>query len=143
MYAVNVRGMFFCIQAVAIQSMIPRKTGAIVNIASQVGIVGCPMCIPYCTSKAAVVQITRAAAIEWAAYNIRVNAVAPAWTVTDMTTTFFTNAPELKPHEIAKIPLHRIGTVDEVAPAVCFLASDAASMITGTVLPIDGGWTAQ
>ncbi len=142
-FAVNARGMFFCMQAAAVQSMIPRKKGAIVNIASQVGLVGAPMCIPYCSSKATVVQMTRAAALEWAAHNIRVNAVAPVWTDTNMSRTVFAKVPELKPFEIAKIPLGRIAEVKDIAPAVCFLASDLASMITGTTLAVDGGWTAQ
>lgn len=141
--AVNVKGLFFCNQAVAIQSMIPRKSGAIVNIASQVGLVGCKMCIPYNTSKAAVVQITRAEALEWADYNIRVNAVAPQWVRTPLSDSLFEGKPEWEAEEIAKVPLHRIATVDEIAPAICFLASGLASMITGITLPVDGGWTAQ
>ena len=142
--SVNTKGLFFCNQAVATQSMIPRKTGAIVNIASQTGIVGCPMCIAYSVSKAGVVQITRSEAIEWAAYNIRVNAVAPAWVLTDMSRPFWDGSkPEFEAPELAKTPLHRVAKVDEIAPAVVFLASDSASMVTGAIWSVDGGWTAQ
>ena len=140
--AVNGKGTFFCMQVVAEQSMIPRKKGSIVVISSTVGLVGAPMCIPYATSKSAVWQITRCAAIEWGAHGIRVNAVAPVWTDTAMTDSFFQKIPELKPHELAKIPLGRFASVEEVAQAVCFLASDNASLCTGAALPVDGGWTA-
>jgi len=139
----NAKGLFFTNQTVAVQSMIPRKTGAIVNVSSQVGLVGAPMCIAYCTSKAAVAQITRAEALEWAAFNIRVNAIAPGWTFTDMSNTLFNKNPGMMEHELTKIPLNRIATIEEIAPAAVFLASDFASMITGTIFPIDGGWTCQ
>ena len=139
---VNCKGTFFCMQTVAEQSMIPRKKGSIVTISSTVGLVGAPMCIPYATSKSAVWQMTRCTAIEWGQHNVRVNAVAPVWTDTEMTTTFFKKVPDLKPHEIAKIPLGRFASVEEVAQAVCFLASEQASLCTGAALPVDGGWTA-
>jgi len=140
---VNTKGLFFCNQAVAIQSMIPRKTGAIVNIGSIMGLVGGPKRAHYCASKGGVTQLTRQEAIEWAPYNIRVNAVAPTFVLTEMTKGYLGD-PEFKTYVLDKIPLqHRMVTVDEVAQAVCFLASDAAAMITGVILPIDGGWTAQ
>ena len=140
---VNTKGLFFCNQAVAVQSMIPRKTGAIVNIGSIMGLVGGPKRAHYCASKGGVTQLTRQEALEWAPYNIRVNTVAPTFVLTEMTKSYLSD-PEFKTYVLDKIPLqHRMVTVDEVAQAVCFLASDAASMITGVILPIDGGWTAQ
>lgn len=138
----NTKGLFFCNQAVAIQSMIPRKTGAIVNIASIYGLVGGPKRAAYCASKGGIVQLTRQEAIDWAPYNIRVNAVAPTFILTNMTRGYLGD-PEFKNYVLDKTPLHRLATVDDVAAAVCFLASDEANMITGAILPVDGGWTAQ
>ncbi len=139
----NTKGLFFTNQAVAVQSMIPRKKGAIVNVSSQVGLVGAPMCIAYCTSKASVVQITRAAAIEWSQYNVRVNAIAPGWVFTDLSKTLFDGNPGMMEYELSKIPLKRIAKVEDIAPTAVFLASDLANMVTGSIWPIDGGWTAQ
>jgi len=140
--SVNIKGLFFCNQAVAVQSMIPRKTGAMVNIASIFGLVGGPKRASYCASKGGVVQLTRQEAIEWAPYNIRVNAVAPTFVLTNMTRDYLTD-PEFKTYVLDNTPLHCLATVDDIAAATCFLASDAAAMITGVILPIDGGWTAQ
>lgn len=140
--SINTKGLFFCNQAVAIQSMIPRRTGAIVNIASIYGLVGGPKRATYCASKGGIVQLTRQEAIDWAPYNIRVNAVAPTFILTNMTRGYLGD-PEFKNYVLDKTPLHRLATVDDVAAAVCFLASDEANMITGAILPVDGGWTAQ
>lgn len=139
---VNTKGMFFCNQAVAIQSMIPRKSGVIINIASQMGLVGGWKRAVYCASKGGVVQLTRAEAIDWAPYNIRINAVAPTFVRTKLSEAFFKD-PVFEAYIFDNIPLHRLATGNDVAAAVCFLASDAANMITGTILPVDGGWTAQ
>ena len=140
--SVNTKGLFFCNQAVAIQSMIPRKTGAIVNIASIFGLVGGPKRASYCASKGGVVQLTRQEAIEWATYNIRINAVAPTFILTNLTRDMLKD-PEFKTYVLDNTPLHCLATVDDVAAATCFLASDAAKMITGVILPVDGGWTAH
>ncbi len=140
--SVNAKGLFFCNQTVAVQSMIPHGTGAIVNIASIFGIVGGPERLAYCASKGGVVQLTRAEAIDWAPYNVRVNALAPTFVLTDLTRTYLSD-PEAENYVLGNTPLHRAATLDDVAVATCFLASDAAKMITGVVLPIDGGWTAQ
>jgi len=142
LHSVNIKGTFFCIQAVGRQSMIPRKSGAIVVIASVVGVIGAPMCIGYNTSKAAVVQMVRSVAVEWAQHNIRINAVAPSWVLTDMA-KFVLENPEFEAAEMAKIPLHRWAKVEDVVPAVCFLASDLTGMTTGDTLLIDGGWAAH
>ena len=141
--SINTKGLFFCNQAVAIQSMIPRKSGAIVNIASIYGLVGGPKrTTAYCASKGGVVQLTRQEAIDWAPHNIRINAIAPAYVLTNLTRSLLTD-PEFKTWVLDNIPLHRLATVDDVAVATCFLASDAAKMITGVILPVDGGWTAR
>jgi len=140
--SVNIKGLFFCNQAVAVQSMIPRKTGVIVNIASIFGLVGGPKRASYCASKGGVVQLTRQEAIEWAPYNIRVNAVAPTFALTEMTKSYL-NDPEFKAYVLDNTPLHCLATVDDIAAATCFLASDAAKVITGVVLPVDAGWTAR
>ena len=140
--SVNTKGLFFCNQAVAIQSMMPLKRGAIVNIASIMGIVGGPSRLVYCASKAAVIQLARAEAVDWAPYNIRVNAVAPTYVLTNLTRELLKD-PEAEKYVLSNIPLRRLATLNDVAAAICFLASDEASMITGTVLPVDGGWTAH
>jgi len=141
--SINTKGLFFCNQAVAIQSMIPRKSGAIVNIASVYGLVGGPKrTTAYCVSKGGVVQLTRAEAIDWAPYNIRINAIAPTYVLTNLTRSLLSD-PEFKAWVLDNIPLHRLATVHDVAAAACFLASDVAKMITGVILPVDGGWTAR
>ena len=139
---INAKGLFFCNQAAAIQSMIPRKSGVIINMASQMGLVGGWKRAIYCASKGSVVQTTRAEAIDWAPYNIRVNAVAPTFVRTKLSEAFLKD-PEFNAYILENIPLHRLATVDDVAAAVCFLASDKANMITGTIFSVDGGWTAH
>jgi NAD(P)-dependent dehydrogenase (short-subunit alcohol dehydrogenase family) len=142
LHSVNAKGLFFSNQAVAKQSMIPRKNGSIVNISSAVGLVGAPMCMAYNTSKAAVAQITRSEAIEWGQHNVRVNSVAPTWVETALSAPLL-KLPGFKEHELSKIPMNRFCTLEEIADTVCFLASDRAAMITGANVPVDGGWTAQ
>ena len=133
---VNAKGLFFVMQAVATQSMIPRRAGAIVNFSSVAGLLGMaePLCSAhYSASKGAVVQITRQAAVEWAKHGIRANAVAPGGVNT-------MSRPGGPPAEMVEpIPLKRMTEPWEVAAAVCFLASDKAAMITGQILVIDGG----
>jgi NAD(P)-dependent dehydrogenase (short-subunit alcohol dehydrogenase family) len=136
---VNAKGLFFMMQAVVVQSMIPRKTGSIVNFASIAGLKGMKEPLQsahYSASKGAVVQLTRQAAVEWGKYNIRVNAVAPGGVMTD----FLKGAPpEFVKEAAALIPLGRLSQPEEIARGVCFLASSAASMVTGQILIIDGG----
>lgn len=142
LHSVNSKGLFFMNQAVAVQSMIPRRSGSIINLGSSVGLVGAPNCMPYNTSKAAVSQITRSEAVEWGKHNVRVNCVAPTWVDTDLARPLL-SLPGFIEHELTKIPLNRIAKLEEVAAAVCFLASDLAPMITGIQFPVDGGWTCQ
>ncbi|WP_455282348.1 SDR family NAD(P)-dependent oxidoreductase [[Eubacterium] cellulosolvens] len=136
----NVKGLFFCCQAVGRQSMIPRKQGVIVNISSQAGRVALPLRAAYCSSKGAVDQLTRVLAFEWAKYGVRVNAVAPTFVETPFTKEMLIDQ-EFKNYVMNKIPLKRLATPLEVANAVCFLASNQSSMITGAIIPVDGGWT--
>jgi NAD(P)-dependent dehydrogenase (short-subunit alcohol dehydrogenase family) len=137
---VNVRALWWCMQH-EIRAMTKAGRGAIVNTASIGGLVGMANVAVYCASKHAVVGLTRTAALEVAKRGVRVNAVAPAAIATDMYDRF-ANTPEIRSYLNAMHPVGRIGTSDEVAAAVVWLASDAASFVTGAVLPIDGGLTA-
>jgi NAD(P)-dependent dehydrogenase (short-subunit alcohol dehydrogenase family) len=120
------------------------RGGAIVNLASIMGLSGGGLYpnISYQTSKGAVVNMTRALAIEWAPHEIRVNAVAPTYVRTQLTAPLFEN-PALVAKIEAMTPLKRLATAEDVAAAITFLASTGAAMITGHVLPVDGGFLAQ
>ena len=138
--AVNLKGVFFCAQAVGRQ-MVRQGSGKIINMASQNGVVGYHDRAAYCSSKAGVVNLTRVLAIEWAQYQINVNAVAPTFVLTPLTEKMFANrAFSSEIHR--RIPLGRLGTPQDVVGAVVFLASAAADLITGHTLLVDGGWTA-
>jgi NAD(P)-dependent dehydrogenase (short-subunit alcohol dehydrogenase family) len=136
----NVKGLFFCCQAVGRYSMIPRKQGVIVNISSQAGKVALPLRAAYCSSKGAVDQLTRVLALEWAKYGVRVNAVAPTFVETPFTKKMLADQ-DFKNSVMNKIPLKRLATPLDVANAVCFLTTNQSSMITGAIIPVDGGWT--
>ena len=139
--AVNLKGTFFASQAVG-RVMIRQKRGCIVNMSSQAGFVALPTESIYCMTKAAISHLTKCLAIEWGRYNIRVNAVAPTFIRTPGTESALAN-PAFRAEVIERIAgLHRIGEPMDVAGAVVFLASPAASLITGHTLLIDGGWTA-
>ena len=137
---VNLRGAFFVAQAVG-RAMTEAGSGAIVNIASQMGLVGYYKRAAYCSAKAGLVNLTRVLALEWAPRGVRVNAVAPTFVRTPLTASTFAD-PELAEDIPRRIPLGRLAQPEEVAAAVVFLASPAAAMITGHTLPVDGGWTA-
>jgi NAD(P)-dependent dehydrogenase (short-subunit alcohol dehydrogenase family) len=135
----NLKGNFFTAQAVG-RVMIKQKRGVIINMSSQAGFITLDDESIYCTTKAAINHLTRNLASEWAKYHIRVNAVAPTFIETPGTEPWLSN-PEFRQNVLDRIPLGRIGKPMEVAGAVVFLASDAASLITGEVMLIDGGWT--
>jgi NAD(P)-dependent dehydrogenase (short-subunit alcohol dehydrogenase family) len=142
----NVRAAFLVAQA-AVRKMLDdparrERGGAVINVSSQMGHVGAPGRTVYCLTKHALEGLTKAMAVELAPQNIRVNSIAPTFIETPMTAPFFAK-PEFRKWVLDRIPLGRIGQLDEVASTVVFLASPAASLITGTSLLIDGGWTAQ
>jgi NAD(P)-dependent dehydrogenase (short-subunit alcohol dehydrogenase family) len=137
----NLRAVFLLSQAIG-RHMIARETGAIINIASVLGMVGEKGVLPYLASKGGVLQLTRGLALEWARHNIRVNAVAPGYVVTPLNEKELSDE-KVRARLIGKIPLRRFGTATEIAGAVVFLAADAASYVTGAVIPVDGGWLAQ
>jgi NAD(P)-dependent dehydrogenase (short-subunit alcohol dehydrogenase family) len=140
--AVNLRGTFFVGQAVG-RVMIGQGSGTIVNLGSQAGFVALPGEAVYCMTKAAISHLTKCLAVEWGRHGITVNAVAPTFIATPGTEPALAD-PEFRADVEERIAaLHRIGTPDEVAGAVVFLASPAASLITGETLMIDGGWTAR
>lgn len=140
--SVNVKGLFFASQAAA-RVMIAQGSGRIVNLSSQAGFVALPTESIYCASKAAVSHLTKCLAVEWGKYGINVNAVAPTFIRTPGTSAALSD-PEFRADVVERIAaLHRIGEPMDVAGAVVFLASPAASLITGTTLLVDGGWTAR
>jgi NAD(P)-dependent dehydrogenase (short-subunit alcohol dehydrogenase family) len=142
--AVNMTGVFLCARAAARHMIAGGRGGAVVNVASIMGLSGGGLYpnISYQTSKGAVVNMTRALAIEWAPHGIRVNAVAPTYVRTQLTAPLFED-PGMAARIEAMTPLKRLAEPADVAAAICFLASPAAAMITGHVLPIDGGFLAQ
>jgi NAD(P)-dependent dehydrogenase (short-subunit alcohol dehydrogenase family) len=139
--AVNLKGTFFTTQAVG-KVMIRQRYGRIINISSQAGFVALPTESVYCMTKAAIAHLTKCLALEWAHYNITVNAVAPTFITTPGTKKWLDDAA-FRDSVRERIPLGRIGKPREVAEPVVFLASPAASLITGETLMIDGGWTIQ
>lgn len=140
--AVNLKGTFFVSQAVG-RVMIRQKKGTIINMSSQAGFAALPAESVYCMTKAGIAHLTKCLAIEWGKHGITVNAVAPTFINTPGTEDFLSDPRRLVDTVERIAALHRIGEPMEVAGAVVFLASPAASLITGETLLIDGGWTAR
>lgn len=140
--AINLKGTFFASQAAG-RIMIRQKYGRIINMSSQAGFAALPTESIYCMTKAGIAHLTKCLAVEWGKHNITVNAVAPTFIHTPGTEDYL-SIPENRADTVERIAaLHRIGEPMEVAGAIVFLASDAASLITGHTLLIDGGWTAR
>lgn len=137
---VDLKGVFFCCQAAG-RGMVERKRGSVVTISSQNGVIGYHQRAAYCAAKAGVVNMTRVLALEWAQYGVRANSVGPTFVETDLTRRALED-PATREDILRRIPLGRLGKAEEVANAVLFLASPAASLITGACLLVDGGWTA-
>jgi NAD(P)-dependent dehydrogenase (short-subunit alcohol dehydrogenase family) len=140
--AVNLKGTFFASQAAG-RVMIRQKRGRIINMSSQAGFAALPGESIYCMTKAGIAHLTKCLAVEWGKYGITVNAVAPTFIHTPGTEEYLANA-ENRAEVVERIAgLHRIGEPMDVAGAVVFLASEAAALITGHTILIDGGWTAR
>jgi NAD(P)-dependent dehydrogenase (short-subunit alcohol dehydrogenase family) len=138
---VNLKGLFFCCQAAG-RIMLEQRLGRIINMSSQAGMVGLRDHAVYCASKGAVNQLTRVLALEWSALGINVNAVAPTFIYTPGTAERLDDPAYLQ-RVVDRLPIGRVGTITDVAAAVIYLASPAGALVTGSVLLVDGGWTAQ
>ncbi len=137
---VNLKGLFFLSQQVG-RHMRDAGGGKIINMASIMGVVGYYQRAAYCSSKAAVVNLTRVLAIEWAPFKINVNAIGPTFVVTPLTQPYFDD-PQKSEELVSRIPWGRAGQPEDIVGAAVFLASDAAELITGHTMLVDGGWTA-
>ena len=140
--AINLRGAYFLTQAVARGLLAASKPGSLINLSSQMAHVGGPDRAVYCATKFAVEGFTKAMAIEWGPHGIRVNTICPTFIRTPLTEATFAN-PERRAWIEQKIKLGRVGELEDVMGAIVYLASDAASLVTGTSILVDGGWTAD
>jgi 2-deoxy-D-gluconate 3-dehydrogenase len=141
MMSVNLKGLFFCAQAAG-RIMLEQGSGAIVNMSSQAGVVGIREHAVYSASKGGVNLLTKVLALEWSHRGVTVNAVAPTFIYTPGTAERL-DEPEYLAAVLDRLPIGRVGTTTDVAGAVIYLASPAGAMVTGHILLVDGGWTAQ
>ena len=137
---VNLTGVFRCCRLLG-STMIENKSGSIINISSIAGHISLKRQVPYCATKGGVEQLTKALANDWAEHGIRVNAIAYGFVDTDLTNSILSH-PSIGPKFLARVPMGRFGTLDDVAGAAVFLASPASGYVTGHSLVVDGGWTA-
>ncbi|MCF6147358.1 MAG: SDR family oxidoreductase [Candidatus Kuenenia sp.] len=138
---INLTSAYLCTKTVGMH-MIEKKRGKIITISSALGVFGASRSSAYCSSKGGVIQLTKALAVEWAKYNINVNSIAPYTMETD-TTREMLKDEKIKQSIISKIPLKRIGLPSDLSGTVVFLASKASDYITGQVIFVDGGFSAQ
>ncbi|HML20679.1 MAG TPA: SDR family oxidoreductase [Aggregatilinea sp.] len=138
---VNLKGLFFCCQAAG-KIMLEQGYGRIVNMSSQAGEVGIRDHAVYCATKGGVNMLTKVLALEWSARGVTVNAVGPTFIYTPGTAERLDN-PDYLAGVLSRIPINKVGTIADVAGAVIYLASPAGGMVTGHLLLVDGGWTAQ
>lgn len=136
----DLNGVFWCSRAAA-RGMLEKGSGTILNIGSIAGTVGLSGRASYTTAKAGLTGLTRTLALEWAGRGVRVNTVAPGWTLTEMVQSGFDSSSLDEQALLQRIPMGRLASTEEIATVVVFLASDAASYITGQVLTVDGGFT--
>jgi NAD(P)-dependent dehydrogenase (short-subunit alcohol dehydrogenase family) len=141
LFAVNVRATFAACRAFGAALLARGARGSIVNLSSQMGTVGYPGRVAYCATKHAVEGMTKALGVEWAPHGVRVNAVAPTFVLTPLTKPMFED-PEFSAEVRRRLPTGELATIEQVADAVRYLACDASESVTGTVLRVDGGWTA-
>ena len=141
LFDVNVRATFLVSQAFGDDLLTRGVPGSIVNLSSQMGTVGYPGRVAYCSTKHAVEGMTKALGVEWAPQGIRVNAVAPTFVLTPLTKPMFDD-PECAAEVRRRLPTGELATIEQVADAVRYLACDASGSVTGTILRVDGGWTA-
>lgn len=139
MMSLNMKGTFFCAQAAA-RHMLPQQYGRIVNISSQAAVIAIDGEAIYCSSKGGINQLTKVLALEWSKHGVTVNAVGPTFTYTPGTAERLDN-PEFRAGVLANIPRGRIGSIEDIATAVQFLAADSSDMVNGAFLLTDGGWT--
>ena len=139
---VNLRGTYLACRAAG-RHMVPAGSGSIINIASVGGLAGFPGSLGYQASKGGVVALTRTLAIEWAPQGVRVNAIAPSQFESAIVAAQWEKEPDMRARWESRTPLGRIGQPDEIVGPAIFLASDAAAMVTGHILAVDGGYLAQ
>src|SRR5579875_1343675 len=135
----NVNSAVYVCHAVA-PHLLERGTGSVINVASVGGVAAAPLVSPYGASKAAVISLTKSLAVEWASHGVRVNALCPGWTATELNRNLWDDEVA-GPATVATVPMHRWARVEEMAGPAVFLASDAASYLTGQALVVDGGQT--